>query len=78
MFLGLGITKAFENLYPAISYDFIPGLRGMVGYHLYKDTRYTIVNNQVVDQASSYRGSGIFVAINMEPKAFATFIGLIK
>jgi hypothetical protein len=78
LFFGLGLTKALENFYPGISYDIVPGIRTVVGYHIYKDTRYTIVNTQVIDQASSYKGSGIFVSVSMEPKAFATFIGLIK
>lgn len=78
LFFGLGLTKALENFYPGISYDVVPGIRTVVGYHIYKDTRYTILNNQVIDQASSYKGSGIFLSLSMEPKAFATFIGLIK
>lgn len=77
-FLGLGLTKALENFYPGLSYDIVPGIRVLVGYHLYKDTRYSILNNQVIDQASSYRGSGIFLSLSLEPKAFAILIGLIK
>ena len=77
-FLGVSLSKALENFYPAVSYDAVPGIRIMGGYHFYKDTRYTIVNNQVIDRASSYRGSGLFIALNMEPKSFVTFIGLLK
>ncbi len=78
VFLGLSLSKSLENLYPAISYDVVPGIRIMGGYHLYKDTRYSIVNNQIIDHASSFRGSGFFFSLNMEPKSFVTFIGLLK
>jgi hypothetical protein len=78
VFLGLGITKALENFYPGISYDVVPGIRTIVGFHIYKDTKYTIANNAIIDQASSYKKSGIFLSLNMEPRAFASFIGLIK
>ncbi|MBK8609199.1 MAG: hypothetical protein IPL84_04450 [Chitinophagaceae bacterium] len=75
IFVGVGLTKTLENFYPGISYDIIPGIRILGGYHIFKDTRYTIVNNQVVDQASSYKGSGIFVSLNLEPRAFGSIIG---
>ena len=79
LFLGLGLTSsALNNFYPAISYDVVPGIKAMAGVHFYKDTRYTIANNAIVNQASAYRSAGIFFALNLEPAAFASFIGLVK
>jgi len=78
LFLDLGLSQALDNLNPALSYDVVPGIRLMGGLHFYKDTRYKILNNVVIDQASAYRQAGGFFSLNMEPLAFASFIGFIK
>ena len=78
LFLGLSFKNALDNLYPAVSYDVVPGIRIMGGLHLYKDTRYTIANNVVVDQASAFRSSGGFISLNLEPSTVIKLIGLIK
>jgi hypothetical protein len=78
IFLGLSVKKALENIYPAISYDIVPGIRIMGGVHFYKDTKYTIVNNAVVDQASALKSSGAFISLNLEPTTIVKLVGLIK
>ncbi|HSY60893.1 MAG TPA: hypothetical protein VK796_03405, partial [Cytophaga sp.] len=78
IFLGASLAKALDNLYTGLSYDVVPGLRAMAGWHFYKDTRYTISNNQVIDKASSFRNSGLFVSLNMEPVTFIKIFTVLK
>ena len=77
-YAGLSFKNALDNLYLGASWDIVPGIRLIGGQHFYKDTRYLINNNAVIDQASSFKSSGFFMSINLEPKAFASIIGLIK
>ncbi|MDX1955175.1 MAG: hypothetical protein SFU20_06540 [Chitinophagaceae bacterium] len=78
LYAGLSLKKALDNFYTGVSYDIVPGLRCIGGVHFYKDTRFTISNGQIIDQASAYKKSGAFLSLNLEPLTFVKLIGLIK
>lgn len=76
VFMGVGIKKALDNFYTGLGYDLVPGMRLIIGSHFYKDTRFQIVNNKVVDKASGYKASGVFVSFNLEPISFTKLLGI--
>jgi hypothetical protein len=77
-FVGLSVLHALDNYYGGIGYDLIPGIKICGGGHLFKNNRYKIFNNQVIDKASGLEWAGYFVSVNIGTSAFISLIGLFK
>lgn len=75
IFSGFEVTKPKDNLYFGLGYDIFPGLNVSAGYHVYKQTVYKVVNNQITSSSSGYKGSGFYYGITVDPEVAA---GLIK
>jgi hypothetical protein len=78
LFAGLGINYPLENYYLALSYDLVPGFKAMAGGHFYKDQRFKVRNDVVVDKASAPAFAGLFFSLNLEPVTLVKLVGLIK
>ncbi len=76
IFAGVGLQKALDNFFIGASYDLVPGMRITIGPHIYKDTRFKIINSQVLDKASAPKVKGIYLSFNLEPVSFIKFLGL--
>lgn len=75
VFAGFEITKPLNNLYLGIGYDVVPGLQFSAGAHVYRTDVYTIQNNQVTDQTTTYKTSGPYYGITLNPEVLA---GIVK
>lgn len=75
LFLGTSVKKALDNFYVGYGYDLVPGVRIIGGVQYYKDTRYKIYNNQVVDQASGLSKAGPYISFNIEPGTLVKTLG---
>lgn len=76
LFLGISIPKALDNYYVGYSYDWVPGIKTIIGVHFYKETRFKVFNNQITDQASGLKAAGLFTSVNIEPSTFIKALGL--
>lgn len=78
VYVGVGIPKPLENIYLGYSYDLFPGLKTIAGAHIYRNDKYNIQNNAIIDKRMRYAYAGPFFAIQIDPssllKAF-NFIG---
>ena len=75
LYLGFDMVKPQDNFYLGISVDLIPGIKIITGPHLYRHTRYEILNNQVVNHAVGVEYAGIYTSLSLDP---AIFVGIIK
>jgi hypothetical protein len=76
IFAGLSFTKPLDNYYGGVSYDIVPGIKIMTGLHLYRNTHYKIINDQVDEKAKGLKFMGPFVSLNIGPATLATLLGL--
>jgi hypothetical protein len=77
-FAGLSVPKPLENYHAGISYDLVPGIKLIGGYHLYKQTKFTVLNNQVADKIAAPKGAGFFLAINFTSEIAVNLINIFK
>jgi hypothetical protein len=78
VFVGLGIPKPLENYYGGLGYDLVPGIKLLVGYHLYKQTKFTVLNNQIIDKIAAPKGAGAFIGLNFSPEIVTNLINIFK
>lgn len=78
----VSLTAAFEVLHPldnfyfGLSYDIIPGLGFSYGKNLYLETRHRVENNQVINTSRSYKESGGYYSVMVNPVLFVQFVKL--
>ncbi|MBS1780429.1 MAG: hypothetical protein JST70_13945 [Bacteroidetes bacterium] len=70
LFAGIDIIYPRFNFYPGVSFDVIPGLKLIVGLQLYRNTKYEILNNAVVNDASGLKVAGFYTSLNIDSKVF--------
>lgn len=67
LFTGFEITKPLENLYGGIGYDIVPGLEISGGVHVYRRDAYSLRNGQVIDKTNTYKASGAYWGVTIDP-----------
>ncbi|HET6253332.1 MAG TPA: hypothetical protein VFE32_04635 [Puia sp.] len=77
-FAGAGLPNPTKDYYTGAGIDLVPGLKLMTGAHLFLNTHYQIVNNQIADQANSVKFAGPYIAINIDPSALITLFNFFK
>jgi hypothetical protein len=77
-YLGLSVAHALNNYYAGLSWDVVPGVRLIGGWHWYKNQHYQIVNNAVAQEATGIESAGFFTSFNLEPITIGKAIGLFK
>lgn len=75
---GVSIAHALSNYYTGLSYDIVPGVRLIGGWHFYKNYHFSILNNTVADQAAGTANAGLFISIDLEPVIVGKAINLFK
>lgn len=73
-FGGFDILHPLNNFYLGGSYDVVPGLSFIVGNNYYKQSTYTVANNQVVSTKNRYVSGGLFYSVTVNPILFAQVI----
>jgi hypothetical protein len=74
VFGGFDIIHPLNNFYLGGAYDIVPGLAFIVGNNYYKQTTYTIANNQVIDTKHRYANGGFFYSVTVNPILFTQII----
>jgi hypothetical protein len=77
-YTGVGIPDPLKNYYFGVGADLIPGFKLTVGEHLFRNYKYNINNNQIVEQHSALKIAGAFIGFSIEPSTFVKAIGIIK
>jgi hypothetical protein len=78
LFFGVGFPNPLENLYLGYSYDIWPGFKAVCGAYFFRNDRYTIQNNQVIEDQTRYNGTGPFFAIQIDPTSLLKALGFSK
>lgn len=80
VFTGLTIPRPLDNLIVGAGYSIWQdlGIKGFAGYHFYKNTRYSIRNNQVIDKQVGLEGAGLTLGIGINPATLIKFLGIIQ
>jgi hypothetical protein len=78
VYTGVAIPNPLQDYYGGFSFDLVPGFKLVTGAHLFMNTRYQLINNQISSQASAVKYTGTFVSICIDPSAFVTVLGLFK
>ncbi len=78
VYVGIGIPKPLENIYLGYSYDFLPGLKTIVGIHLYKHNKYEIQNNTIISERLRYNVTFPFLAIHLDPVGVLKTLNVFK
>ncbi|MDN3548905.1 hypothetical protein [Mucilaginibacter aquaedulcis] len=66
-YFGLSLSHPLDNYFAGFSYDITPGIRPTIGWHWYKNVRYKVLNNSIVDKVSGINAAGFFISVNFEP-----------
>jgi hypothetical protein len=74
LFLGTALPTPLQNYYTGLGADLVPGLKISTGVHWAWHTRYTILNNQVENQASGVRYGGWYLGLTIDPLAISSTI----
>ena len=78
----LSVVGAFEMLHPLDNfyiggaYDVVPGLAFSAGNHYYLETRYQVANNVITNTSRSYKKSGSYYSVVINPILFVQFVKL--
>ena len=75
VFLGLGVPQPFQNYYPGISWDPVPGLKLIAGPQLYRHKRYKAENNVITEKPAVVKYAGTFFSINLDPAVVVKTLG---
>jgi hypothetical protein len=78
VFAGLGLPNPLKDYYAGAGVDLVPGFKVIVGGHLFFNTHYQIISDQIAAQANSVKWAGPFISFNIDPSAFITVLGLFK
>jgi hypothetical protein len=78
LFAGLGIPKPLQNYYPGISYDPVPGIKLIVGPHLYRHKRFKTENNVITQTTARVKYAGPYFSINLDPAVAVKALGFFK
>lgn len=77
IFTGFEVTKPLDNLYAGVGYDLFPGLHLSAGLHVYKQDIFKVVNNQIADQRTVYKASGIYYGLTLDPIVVASMVSVL-
>ncbi len=77
-YIGVGIPKPLENIYPGVAYDLWPGFKATLGAHFYRNDKYTILNNVISEQHLKYKCAGPFFALQIDPSSLLKALGILK
>lgn len=75
-FGGFDMLHPLNNFYLGGAYDIVPGLAVAIGNNYYKQTRYTVADNQIVDTKHAYADGGLFYSVTVNPTLFVQFVKL--
>ncbi|GEP97976.1 hypothetical protein [Chitinophaga cymbidii] len=78
LFLGASFPKPLYNLHFGGSVDIWTGVKASAGIHVYRYTKYTVLNNQVTKEESKYLSNGLFLSLSITPATFVKLIGLFN
>lgn len=78
VFGALGVKYPLDNYFAGISYDIVPGLKTVAGWHWYRDQRFKILNDQVSEKSTKLTPVSPFFSLNLEPATLLKVIGLIN
>lgn len=78
VFVGASFPKPLYNPQLGLSVEPWPGVKSTYGWHFYRKTAQTIVNDQLQNEESKYIYNSPFVSVSIEPLSFVKLIGLIK
>ena len=77
-YIGVGVPKPLENVYTGLGYDLVPGLKITAGVHIYRNDKYTIQNNSIIEQRMQYKCAGPFAAIEIDPSSLLKALNIIN
>lgn len=78
IYTGLGLPDPLKNYYLGVGADLVPGFRLTIGTHFYRDERYKLSNNQIVENNSGLQVAGPFASFSIDPVSFAKLLGFFK
>ncbi|GEO03363.1 hypothetical protein AAE02nite_10270 [Adhaeribacter aerolatus] len=78
IFGGLSFPKPLYNLHTGLGIDIVPGVKIGHGFHFYRFTNYTLLNNEIINEKSNYVYNGSYFNFSLEPTAVVKFLGLVK
>jgi hypothetical protein len=70
------ILHPLDNFYVGAAYDIVPGLAFSAGNHYYLETRYQVANNVITNTSRSYKKSGAYYSVVINPILFVQFVKL--
>lgn len=76
-FGGFELLHPRNNFYVGGAYDVVPGLSLMAGNNFYLRTGYKVQNNAITGTSRSYKSSGLYYAVTVNPVLFVEFVKLI-
>lgn len=77
-YTGVGIPKPLENVYTGFAYDLLPGFKLTGGVHFYRNDKYLIQNNSIIEQRMRYNYAGPFGAIQIDPASLLKALNVIN
>lgn len=78
VFVGCSFPKPLYNPHLGLSIEPWPSIKLTYGWHWYRKTDYTIVNDQIADQHYRYYYNSPFVSLTFDPVKFVALISSIK
>lgn len=76
LFAGMEMLKPLRNFYIGGAYDVVPGLSFSTGVNYFQQTSYRVENNVITNSSRTYRKSGQYYSITVNPVLFAQFVKL--
>jgi hypothetical protein len=74
IFGGFSFPDPLSNPHLGIGFDLWTGIKIIPGFHFYKFTNYTALNNQILDETSSYVINSPFISLSLDPVVFGKLI----
>lgn len=75
-FGGFEIVHPLNNFFVGGNYDIVPGLSFSYGGNLYLKTNYTLQNGAITNTSRSYKWSGGYYGVTINPTLFVQFVKL--
>ncbi len=76
IFGGFDLLHPLDNFFLGGGYDIVPGLSFSIGANFYLQENYKIENNVVTDTYRSYKLSGLYYGLTVNPELFVQFVKL--